>query len=85
MRAIYQVQIGIIIYQLLGGFSAKFVSSRISQNIFFYMIGNKSFHFIFWNGAFPKLVFTFKEGEYLKIRSSNVDEFEIANFPRLQM
>ena len=25
------------------------------------MIGNKSFHFIFWRGgAFPKLVFTFK-------------------------
>ena len=24
------------------------------------MIGNKSFHFIFERGAFPKLVFTFK-------------------------
>ena len=51
---IYPVQIDIIsyqIYQLVGGFPAKFVSSRISQNIFFHMIGNKSFHFIFWNGG----------------------------------
>ena len=32
---------------LVGGFPSKFVSSRISQNIFFHMIGNKSFHFIF--------------------------------------
>ena len=54
MRDIYQVQIDIIIYkiyQLVGAFSAKFVSSRISQNIFFHMIGG--------GGAFPKLVFTF--------------------------
>ena len=50
----YQVQKDIIIYQiyqLVGGISAKFVSSRISQNIFFYMIGKKSFHFIFWGGG----------------------------------
>ena len=51
MRDSYPVQIDLIIYQiyqLVGGFSAKFVSSRISQNIFFHMIGiNKSFHFIF--------------------------------------
>ena len=33
--------------QFVGGFPAKFISSRISQNIFFHMIGNKSFHFIF--------------------------------------
>ena len=39
------------IYQLVGGFPARFVSSRISQNIFF--------HFIFLEGASPKLVFTF--------------------------
>ena len=49
------VRIDIIIYQvyqLVGGFPAKFVSSRISQNIFFHMIGNnKSFHFIFWEGG----------------------------------
>ena len=54
MRYIYQVQIDIIfyqIYQLVGGFSAKFVSLRIIQNIFFHMIGNKSFHFIFWEGG----------------------------------
>ena len=56
---IYPVQIDIIIYQiyqLVGGFSAKFVSSRtcISQNIFFHMIGNKSFHFIFWEGGISK-------------------------------
>ena len=45
MRYIYQVQIDIIlyqIYQLVGGLSAKFVLSRISQNIFFHMIGNNS-------------------------------------------
>ena len=50
VRDIYQVQIDILIYQIyqyVGGFSAKFVSSRISQNIFFHTIGNKSFHFIF--------------------------------------
>ena len=37
-----------LIYQInqLVGFPAKFVSSCISQNIFFHMIGNKSFHFI---------------------------------------
>ena len=57
MRDIYQAQIDIImyqIYQLVGGFSSKFVSSRISQNIFVYMIGNKSFHFIFWEGGVSK-------------------------------
>ena len=52
----YQVQIdnlGSTKYQLVGGFSAKFVSSRTSQNIpvFFDMIGNKSFHFIFSRGG----------------------------------
>ena len=50
------------IYQLVGGFPAKFVSSRTSQNIFFHML-------VIWasisflrggGGAFPKLVFTFK-------------------------
>ena len=61
---IYQVQIDIIIYQIyqfVGGFSATFVRSHISQNIFFHMIGNKlraSISF-FERGAFPKLVFTF--------------------------
>ena len=57
IRDIYPGRIDIIIYQiyqLVGGFPAKFVSSlRISQNIFFHMIGNKSFHFIFCEGAFP--------------------------------
>ena len=65
-RDIYPGRIDMIIYQiyqLVGGFPSKFVSSRISQNIFFHMIGNKSFHFIFGRGgggAFPKLVYTFK-------------------------
>ena len=57
MHDIYQVQIDIIfyqIYQLVGGFSEKFVSLRISQYIFFHMIGNKSFHFIFWEGGVSK-------------------------------
>ena len=57
VRYIYQVQIDIIIYQiyqLVGGFSAKFVWSRICQNVFFHMIGNKSFHFIFWEGGVSK-------------------------------
>ena len=48
------VRIDIIIYQLyqlVGGFPSKFVSSHISQNIFFHMIGNKSFHFIFERGG----------------------------------
>ena len=40
-KLIYQI------YQLVGGFLAKLLSSYISQNIFFHMIGNKSFHFIF--------------------------------------
>ena len=31
----------------IGGFPVNCVSSRISQNIVFHMIGNKSFHFIF--------------------------------------
>ena len=66
IRDIYPGRIDMIIYQiyqLVGGFPAKCASSRISQNIFFHMIGNKSFHFIFWEGgggAFPKLVSTFK-------------------------
>ena len=50
VRDIYLVPIDIIIYQiyqLVGGFPAKFVLSRISRNIFFHMIGNESFHFIF--------------------------------------
>ena len=42
-KLIYQI------YQIVGGFPANFVSSCIIQNIFFHMIGNKSFHFIFWN------------------------------------
>ena len=42
------------IYKLVGGFPAKFASSRIGQNIFFHMIGNKSFHFIFWEGGVSK-------------------------------
>ena len=61
IRDNYQVQIhvGIIIYQiyqLVGGFSANFLSSRISRNIFFHMIGtcNESFHFIFWEGGISK-------------------------------
>ena len=50
IRDIYPGRIDMIIYQiyqLVGGFLAKFVSSRISQNIFFHMIDNKSFHLIF--------------------------------------
>ena len=60
VRYIYQVQIDIIIYQiyqLVGGFSAKFVSSRISQNIYLShdkLIGNKSFHFTFSEGGVSK-------------------------------
>ena len=54
-KQIYQI------YELVGGFPANFLSSCISQNIFFHMIGNESFHFIFEIGAFPILVFTFKE------------------------
>ena len=55
IRDIYPGRIGMIIYQiyqLVGGFAAKFVSSRISQNIFFHMIGNKRFNFIFERGRF---------------------------------
>ena len=46
------------IYQLVGGFLAKFVSSHIGQNIFFRMIGNKAFiSFLRWGGgAFSKLL-----------------------------
>ena len=57
LQYIYPVQIDIIsyqIYQLVGGFSAKFVSSRISQNMLFHMIGNKNFHFIFWERGVSK-------------------------------
>ena len=57
LRDIYPVLIDIIIYQiyqLVGGFPAKFVSSHISQNIFFHMIGNKTFNFIFWEGGVSK-------------------------------
>ena len=35
----------------VGGFPAKFVSSRISQNIFFHMIGNKELPFHFLRGG----------------------------------
>ena len=42
-KQIYQI------YELVGGFPAILLSSCISQNIFFHMIGNESFHFIFWN------------------------------------
>ena len=35
------------IYQLVGGFPANLLSSCISQNIFFHMIGIESFYFIF--------------------------------------
>ena len=58
LRDIYPGRIDMItyqIYELVGGFPAKFLSSRISQNIFFHMIGNKSFHFIFfWEGGVSK-------------------------------
>ena len=63
LRDIYPGWIDMIIYQiyqLVGSFPAKFVSSGISQNIFFHMIGNKSFHFIFWEGGVSKT------GLYLK-------------------
>ena len=57
------------IYLLVGGFPAKSVSSRISQNIFFPMIVNKSFPFIFWKGSVSKPGYTFnivcwEPGEY---------------------
>ena len=54
LRDIYPGRIDMIIYrvnQLVGSFPAKFVSSRISQTTFFHMIGNKSFHFIFFEGG----------------------------------
>ena len=57
IRDIYPGRIDMIIYQIyqsVGGFPAKFVSSRISQKIFFHMIGNKSFHFIRWEGGVSK-------------------------------
>ena len=57
LRDIYPGRIDVIIYQiyqLVGGFPAKLVLSGISQNIFFHMIGNKSFHFIFWEGRVSK-------------------------------
>ena len=74
IRNIYPGRIDMIIYQLyqlVGGFPAKFVSSHISQNIFFHMIGNKSFHFIFLRGggAFPKLVYTFN---YFSVRQAHI-------------
>ena len=70
LRDIYPVRIDMIIYQiyqLVGGFPAKFVSLRISQIIFFHIIGNKSFHFFFEKGAFPKLVFPFNTNEAQQI------------------
>ena len=42
------------IYHLVGSFLAKLLSSRTSQNIFFHVIGNNSFHFIFWEGVVSK-------------------------------
>ena len=57
LRDIYPGRIDMIIYQiyqLVDGFPAKFVSSHISQNIFFHTIGNKSFDFIFWEGGISK-------------------------------
>jgi len=65
LHDIYPVQIDVLIYQiyqLVGGFRAKFVSSRnISQNIFFHMIGNiRASISFFERRAFPKLVYTFK-------------------------
>ena len=74
LRNIYPVRIDTNIYQiyqLVGGFPAKFVSSRISQNIFFHMIGNKSFHFIVWQGAFSKLVYTFKGATQRKFTNNS--------------
>ena len=64
-KQIYQI------YELVGGFPANFLSSCIKtcQNIFFHMIGNESFHFIFEIGAFPRKKWSFKE-IYIK------DEFE---------
>ena len=50
----------IYMYQVVGGFPAKLVSSRISKKIFFHMIGNKSFRFIFGEGGVSKT------GLYLK-------------------
>ena len=40
-------------------FPGKICITHISQNIFFHMISNNSFHYIFERGAFPKLVNTF--------------------------
>ena len=57
VRDIYPVRIDMIIsqiYQLVGGFPTTFVSSCISQDILFHMIGNKSLHFIFWEGGVSK-------------------------------
>ena len=53
------------IYELVGGFPANLLSSCISQNIFFHMIGNESFPFHFLKlGRLPILVFTFKVYNY---------------------
>ena len=56
IRVIYPGRIDMIyqIYQLVGGFPAKCVSSRTSQNIFIHMIGNQSFHLIFLRGGVSK-------------------------------
>ena len=48
------------IYQLGAGFPAQFVHPVVVKTYFFHTIGNESFHFIFWEGEFPKLVYTFK-------------------------
>ena len=55
-KLIYQI------YQLVGGFLAKFVSSCISQNILFHMIGNIELPFHFLKlGRFQYWSYTFKE------------------------
>ena len=57
IRDIYPGRIDMIIYQiyqLVGSFPAKFVSSCISQNIFFHMPGNTRFRFIFWEKGVSK-------------------------------
>ena len=68
IRNVYPGRIDMIIYQiyqLVGGFPAKFVSSCISQNIFFHMIHNRASTSFFERGGggggglFPKLVYTF--------------------------
>ena len=61
------------IYQLVGGFSAKFVSSRISQNIFFHMIIRASISFE--RGAFPKT------GLYLQSLIAAINQDVVYGYP----